>query len=91
MNQKLKYVIKLAYFPLLLKRYPDIWERSVFEGLLLLKVCAFSRVPSCWRRACKMPVLLRDTGRVRDFLSGATGPAPSWLLLAGGGGGRNAS
>lgn len=54
---------------------------SCWRSLLLLKVCAFSRVPSCCRRACRIPVLLRDTGRVRDFLSEATGPAASWLLL----------
>lgn len=49
--------------------------------VLLLKVCAFSRVPSCCRRACRSPALFRDTGRVSDFLSGVTGPDPSWLLV----------
>lgn len=65
-----------------IQAFCPIKVRTGQEGsLLLLKVWAFSRVPSCWRRACRIPALLRDTGRVRDFLSAATGPAPSWLLL----------
>lgn len=50
---------------------------------LLLKVCAFSRLPSCCRRAWSNPALLREMGMVRDFLSAAAHPAPSWLLLEG--------
>ena len=61
----------------------EVWTGPRWRGghLLWLKVYELSRLLSCCKRACIIPALLRDTGRVWDFRSCAMGPAPSWFLM----------
>lgn len=61
-------------------RWGGFTSDDVWGHLLLLKVYELSRLLSCCKRACIIPALLRETGRVWDFRSCATVPAPSWFL-----------
>lgn len=60
---------------------PLVKEKYSIGDLLWLNVYELSRLLSCCKRACIIPALLRDTGRVWDFRSCTTGPAPSWFLM----------